>query len=453
MFWRGASALPERFECYLDAVAAAVRWRRARPFALKELRTHLIEQREAYLAEGMSEAEAEEAALRDMGDPAEVGESLNSVHRPREQWLALAAVTLLACAAVFLRFRLTAGYAFERPSPIKTAAALLLGLGAMVGLCFFDYRLLLRHAKAVYAGAMALGLFSWQFGPHVNHAAWHTRHVVLLYPVVYVLWLAACRGKGWRGLVLAVLGGVPLAVIALMAPYVTGLFLLLTVGFAALLAAAKADWFGVGRAAGLGASLAAAAGVAVPAIWKMCNSASFARRAEFLLHPEQAPFGYGYQAMSVRNMLSGAAWQGETEISSPYGGMPYERIVPAWNDDYFLTTMACKLGWLFFLLAAASLLGLFLWLGCKALRERNACGRLMAFAAALSLLLQTVGAIAQNLGYLFFGSVSIPVFSGNLNMVITLSLVGLALSTIRQQSLPEEDPRRPAVPASVVQTS
>lgn len=445
--------MPERFTHYLDAVAASIRWRRARPFALKELRTHLLEQREANLAQGMGEAEAEEAALRDFGDPKEVGEELDRIHRPREQWIAMAAMALLACAAVFLRFYLTAGF-IESPSPVKTTAAVLLGLGAMTALSFFDYRLLLRHAKLIYAGAILLGLLTWQFRPHVNHAAWHTRHVVLLYPVVYVLWLAACRGKGWKGLVLAVLGGVPLAAIALMAPYTTGLILLLMVGFAALLTAAKADWFGVGCAAGMGASLITAAAVVASALLGVWQSNFFARRFTVLRHPEQDPLGYGYQAMSVRNMLSGAAWQGETAISSLYDGMPYERIVPAWNDDYFLTTIACKLGWFCFLLTAAALLGLFLWLGCRALRQRgNPCGRLITLSVSLTLLLQTVGAITQNLGYCFFTSVSIPIFSGNLNMVLTMALLGLALSTLRQTTLPEEETQRPVTSVPAAQTN
>ena len=112
------------------------------------------------------------------------------------------------------------------------------------------------------------------------------------------------------------------------------------------------------------------------------------------------------------------------------------------------------MGWFCFLLTAAALLGLFLWLGCRALRQRgNPCGRLITLSVSLSLLLQTVGAITQNLGYCFFTSVSIPIFSGNLNMVLTMALLGLALSTLRQTALPEEEAQRPVISAPVVQTN
>lgn len=57
-----------------------VRWRRARPALAQELRTHLLDQRDACLAQGMSQTEAEAESLRQMGDPVEVGTQLDRVH-------------------------------------------------------------------------------------------------------------------------------------------------------------------------------------------------------------------------------------------------------------------------------------------------------------------------------------------------------------------------------------
>ena len=50
--------MPERLEAYLDAVAASIGWRRARPFVLLELRTHLLEQKEDFLASGSAQTRA-----------------------------------------------------------------------------------------------------------------------------------------------------------------------------------------------------------------------------------------------------------------------------------------------------------------------------------------------------------------------------------------------------------
>ena len=435
--------MPERFTVYLVEVGQAIRWRRARSFALRELRTHLIEQKECFQNEGMEEQAAEEAAIREMGEPEMVGKELDAVHRPREQWLWLGAAALLSCAAVFLRFYLTAGFAFESPQPGKVVTALLLGFTAMVGLYFLDYRILTRHTGKIYAAAVLLGLLTWEFGPHVNHAAWYTRQVVLLYPVVYAIWVNKFRGRGWQGFFLAVLGGFPLALIACMAPYMMGLFLLFGTGLVLLLLAAREDFFGIGRRqTALGAAGCALA-VAAPA-WYFGSNGWMLRHVSMLLHPEKDPLGYGYQAISVRNMLSGAVWQGAASVGPEYGEQTYEYIVPEWSGDFFLTTIACKLGWVFFILTALVLLLLFGWLLRRALGERNPFGRILAVGAVLPLLVETVGGIIQNLGY-FVVSFPIPFFSGNLNMILTMALLGLLLSTMRQGDLPEEQegaPRR-----------
>ena len=437
VYWKEEPALPERFKEYLSQVEQSIRWQRARPFALRELRTHLLEQKEFFLQEGMGEREAEEAAVRDMGDATEVGTGLDAVHRPREQWLFLGTVVFLALFSIFLRFFLTWGHEFETPHFLKTAAALIGGLVFMAALYLMDYRVLMRHGEKVYITAILLGLLTWRFGPHVNHAAWYTRHVVLFYPAVYAIWLNTCHNKGWKGIFLAIFGGVPLVMIACVAPYLTGLALLLFVGFVLLLAAAGMDWFGVGRPAGFLAAISSAVVILFASAGKMLRSASFIWRVTVMLHPENDPLGCGYQAISVREMLSGVQWIGETTAVSAYGAYPYEYLVPEWNTDFLLTTIACKLGLLVFFLTAGVMLALFAVLMTRTCRGRNPFGRLLACSAVLPLLLQTIGAVVQNLGYVF-ASLPIPFLSGNIVMVETLALVGMSLSVLRQQDLPEE---------------
>ena len=55
--------MSERFEVYLCSVAEKIRWKRARPFALRELRIHLLEQKEAFQDSGMAVGAAEEAVV------------------------------------------------------------------------------------------------------------------------------------------------------------------------------------------------------------------------------------------------------------------------------------------------------------------------------------------------------------------------------------------------------
>lgn len=65
--------MPDRIERYLELAGEQIRWKRAKPALLEELRTHLLDQRDDCLAEGMSEEEAQAEAVRQMGDPVTVG--------------------------------------------------------------------------------------------------------------------------------------------------------------------------------------------------------------------------------------------------------------------------------------------------------------------------------------------------------------------------------------------
>ena len=59
-----------------------VRCKMARGTIEQEINDHIEDQKEEFLSEGMSQTEAEEAAVREMGDPVEVGLEMDRIHRP-----------------------------------------------------------------------------------------------------------------------------------------------------------------------------------------------------------------------------------------------------------------------------------------------------------------------------------------------------------------------------------
>ena len=86
--------MPDRIDAFVEAVGAEIRWKKARSPLTEEIRTHLLDQRDAYAAQGMAEDAAQAEAVRQMGDPVALGTDLDRIHRPRPQWglLALALV-------------------------------------------------------------------------------------------------------------------------------------------------------------------------------------------------------------------------------------------------------------------------------------------------------------------------------------------------------------------------
>ncbi len=435
---------PETIRAYLTAVEDQIRWKRARSAVSRELEQHLTDQRDAFLAEGRAETEAERLAVEEMGDPVAVGTELDRLHRPKSQWGLLAVTLTMALVGAVLRVVLTACGAqwFDNVDPELAGLSVVLGGACLLGAYFFDYSRLLYHAKSVYIGALILSLLSLWLSPMRNNTFYYVRYVVLLYPTVYAVWLYACRGKGWKGVFLAILGGIPLAVIPLMAPYMLGIFLLLPIGFILLLAAVRMDWFGVskGRATALVAGVAGA-GAALAAARVTLTDYGKARMLT-ALHPELDPLGTGYQGMAVRRVLTASQWLGEGHGDSVYvrPGYSFEMSVPEWNHDFFLTTIIYKLGWLPFLLLMLALAGLLLWLLRRCLRQRSQAGRLIALSVVAVLAMQMVLSVMLNMGYVLF-SASLPLVVGNLHSVVDMALIGLALSVFRSDSIAWEDAR------------
>ncbi len=194
--------MPETIQAYLDTVAEQIRWKRARPVLVDELERHLEDQKEDFMKEGRTEAEAERLAVEDMGDPVSVGTELDALHRPKPQWGLLALTAALALAGAALRAALPQqGGSFHYTAALtKALASLGLGTAALLGMYFLDISRLARHTRCVYIAALAAGMLTLWLSPTTQGVSYYTRYAVLSYPLAYAFWLYSFRGALWRGL-------------------------------------------------------------------------------------------------------------------------------------------------------------------------------------------------------------------------------------------------------------
>lgn len=418
---------------YLETVASQIRWKRARPVVTWELERHLEDQRDAFAAEGLENAE--QLAIAEMGDPVALGVELDSLHRPAPQYGLLALTILFALSGALLRIWLTANWAqYDMDiDPFKTLLAFAFGCGALLLGYFLDYARLGVHGRKVYLGALLAGVLALIVSPHDNGVSYYTRYLTLCFPVVYAFWLYTCRGKGRAGLALSILGGIPLAAICILAPHMFGLGMLLVTGLILLTAAAWNDWFGLGRRKSLLAVLLSAAVMAVVGLCAFLAS-SGAGRLQMILHPEQDPLGAGYQACTIKEALAGSQWLGEGTWNTEIFARPFEKTVPSCGSDGLLTTLIYKLGWLPFLLVVAVFAVLTGLLVYRCLWHKGQLGKLVVLAVVATLVAQALCSVAWNLGFTLF-SAAFPMVIGNLNTVINMWLVGLALSVFRGERI------------------
>ncbi|MBD9083956.1 MAG: FtsW/RodA/SpoVE family cell cycle protein, partial [Lachnospiraceae bacterium] len=90
-------------ETYLEKLLSQIRCKKARPYIAEEIRDHIESQIADNLSEGMSYEEAEKNAVTDMGDPVEVGISLDRIHKPKIAWKLLVIVGILSLLGILIQ--------------------------------------------------------------------------------------------------------------------------------------------------------------------------------------------------------------------------------------------------------------------------------------------------------------------------------------------------------------
>lgn len=330
---------------------------------------------------------------------------------------------------------------------MRFLASLDLGTVAMLGMYFFVVSRLVRHARAVYIGTLAMTVLLRA----VLYPTYYNAPMSALYPLIYALWLYSFRGKGWKGFVLVILGGVPLAVSCEVIPSMSSLSVLLLSGLVVTLYAVGRDWFGVGRWKGLASALA------IPALlltWLLSQGylSSLRGRLQIALHPEQDKLGRGFRGFVLQAFWQdvpplrqhgsvGAAVHAGVRVRVLTSGGQEMRPID-FSHDFLPASMAAAWGWVPLLVLLAALGGLFLWLLVKGLRQSYLPGRLVVLAVTLTLGLQTLFSAALNFGFVLF-SASLPLVVGNFQTVVDMALIGLALSVFRGDSVAREEPGGP----------
>lgn len=109
------------------------------------------------------------------------------------------------------------------------------------------------------------------------------------------------------------------------------------------------------------------------------------------------------------------------------------------SHELLPASMAVSWGWVPLALVLAALAVLILWLLVKGLRQSYLPGRLVVLAVVLTLGFQTLFSAALNFGFVLF-SASLPLIVGNLQTVVDMALIGLALSVFRGDSVAREKP-------------
>jgi len=433
----------EQTQSFLKTVCEQVRWKQAHEAVRRDLADHIEDQADAYVRGGMNDSDAAERAVKEMGDPVDVGLMMDASYRPKVEFRLLIALGLLVLTGILVRavfYRLTAA------EWLKYAGALLMGVGCFVLMLRVNFYRMLHWAWYLEFAFLLLAVIipllgDWlsykRSGPGFEYSC--VQFLWLLYPVIYALIVYRLRGSNLFGLLAAgALFCIPLFLRATSFSAI-GLYEVDAAAacFVIIMLAVFYQCFRGSRV------IAAALTMLVTAFGTLLTAVSEPYRFARLygvLYPSNDPSGDGWLTLRIRELLAKAVLFGQGGALSSQA-QSFVAQNDSFTSDYVMTYLIYKYGY-----AAAIVLlliiGTFLVFGfLRTKRIGSALGRLLAVGILMIFVMQTVLYIVPCVGYPFLSSSFFPfVTDGNLVLIVDFLLAGLLASLFRTDTLFADTP-------------
>jgi rod shape determining protein RodA len=312
------------------------------------------------------------------------------------------------------------------PHVIRQMIYAAVGIGAMVFLVGFDYRLLSNLAVLLYAVAIGTLVFVLVLGRlHYGAQRWVDVGIFQLQPsepakllvaVMLARYFAVNRERVHKlrtvliSLAIAIL---PFGLTLVQPDLGTGLVFL-------------AIWFGTAYAAGLRwrhIGLLAAGGLAIlPLAWQMVPGYMRARVLIFI-DPYSDPLDKGYNIIQATISVGSGGWLGRGFLSGTQSQLHFLRVQYA---DFIFSVLAEELGFL----GAIVLFGLFTVMVLRGLRSAYLAsepfGRLLAVAIVSMIMFQVFVNVGMNISILPVTGIPLPFISfGGSSLITFMAAVGL----------------------------
>lgn len=400
---------------YLELMTGQIRCKKMCPVIVKEVEDHIEDQKQAFMAEGMKEEEAEKAAVEEMGDPVEVGVEMDQIHRPKMPWKVIFVIALMQIlSGMFAAFFLKQNESYGYIAGIRQIFRLAMAFSVMILVCYMDYSWI-----GVGGFIVSLSLMSWLFLP--------------LYGAV----LYRYRGEGYGAVLKAIVWMLLIAGILITCP---DLVMAGTVGLSCvfmLMLALEKGWYQVAVTkvmTGIGISVVGVP-VGILAYFFFFGAEYQKSRILAMFAVNKSQMMEGTTLGAVRELLSKCMAVGRaTGVEDFWTG---DRISSA---DYMMLGIAGYCGILVMVLCIAIIAGLLCWFLRSALKQKNQLGMMMGFGCVMVLAIQFLLSLLANIGVSRFGQGAWCLFFGygRSGQMVSAVLMGILLSIYRHQNVTPE---------------
>lgn len=404
---------------FLIAVQNEIKWKRAKNIATQEIADHITDQCDTLREHGMSEAEALEKTLSDLGNAQEIGKRLNTLHRPKINWLLIGFTLVLLCAGAALSVLVS------NSDPLPLLISIIVGLAAMSGIYWVDYTILIRYPKTLYFILLliTIGVLIYDMRNGLGLLAYnYSYYPLLLFPMLQICIAFQLKERHKdSGLLLLVVFFIPPLFIAFLISSVPAIIYLFISDAFLVGCAVKNRWFVTKRISIIGI-LACVAVIAI--------GLSFINLWTDMWHNFLNNQG-SYLSANARELIRSAPFFGQSHSSADlFSG----------TQEYILLRLILRYGNIV-LGAAVIIYGLILYLMYRIVARQTAyIGTLLSYVVLICFATQFLLAFIGNLG-LINGQYIMPlpfIASGGIYTVFNLVLIGVMLSVCRYEDIAKD---------------
>lgn len=424
-------------EEFIKTLTEQIRCTKARDGVARELSNHIMDQTEAYEQSGMEHDKAVAKAVRGMGDPVEIGVSMDRIHRPQIDRRMLLLIFVLSIAGMLCMMPM---YGVERVL-FRQGMFLLAGFAVTAIVYFVDYSIIGRAGVVIYIIMTIFFFIGRHYMPVVNGRIPAMSILVYLYVPAFAGILYQLRMRGYGAVVI---GFVVIGATCLATTYFSAtLWVTVNIGvcmIVMLFATIRKGMFGQEKKR---MTMLAAAAVILPMvvlIW--CISTNWrwesfrVMRLKAFFQRKQYEGGAGYIYNVIDDILRNAKFVGTG--NSKYGeGMDFAMAMDnGFTPLMSIYTYGIIVGILLLILLAALVL--------RAVKivynQKNQLGFLVSMACMMVILLNCLEGLLINVGWFPATSTLIPflVYGGSGTLVYAV-LIGLLLGVHRYEKVYTEE--------------
>ena len=422
-------------EEYIKKLLEQVRFKKAHKGIEDELRAHIEDQINDNMAAGMNKESAEKAAVADMGDPVEVGISMDRVHRPRLAWnvIIIAIFIGLISSIIHEIVAYDASAADEAISVLGSHGFytnVFIGILAMIAVYMIDYTVIAKHAKVIALGMLGLLLLG-SLGLTINgiHMYLHlgpvyflTSAFMLFYIPLYGAIVYKYRGSSVGAFFKVLAWMVIPSIIVIRWPRLsTAVVMIMTMVVQLSVALAK-GWFKVPKKLTISTLWIAITVLPIGLLVLLYKNSRLSNyqmdriRAFLYLDNDAAYVTKTVRSLNTVNFIGGS-------------GKEVLGYLPNPNSDFLLTYLANKYGALIVVAIVASVAAIIIT-GCIAsAKSKNQLGLIMGVGCMNVLLVNMLLNLFENLGIIPYTDSFMPFFSaGGSYIVLAYIFLGIILS-------------------------